>query len=186
MAKLTFKGKEGGDFELITPGVYEFMIVKAEITEDRDHNPQLHCEFEIVDGPETSKKIPQWFGTTDKRGWAIRNLCDATNTTYDIVEEGEGDNPPVLDMETDDLLQKYVRAELTHFKNQNTGKTYHNLGKFELSPLQAAAEGGSTKKPADAPASDAKPAEAAEAPKTAAAPKAASQIRRGTAPAAKG
>lgn len=141
MAKLVFKGKEQGEFELITPGIYEFQIVKADITQDKAGEQQAHCEFEIAEGDMTGKKVPQWFGADEKRGWVLRNLLDATNTPYTVLEEGDENNAPTLDMDTDDLLQKFVRAELSHYENKNTGKTYHNLGKWEASPLQAAAEG---------------------------------------------
>lgn len=178
MAKLVFKGKEGGDFELITPGIYEFQIVSAVTTQDKNGNPQLKAEFEIAEGDLTGKKVPQWMGSGDERGWVIRNLLDATNTPYEIEDEGDKNNPPTCSFDTDDLLQKFVRAELTHWYNEAKQKTYHNLTKFEASPLQAAAEGSSSAE--DKPAED-KPAEEAK-PAAAEAVKPATSIRRGAAP----
>jgi hypothetical protein len=176
MAKLIFKGKEGGEFELITPGIYEFQIIKAVMTQDKDGNPQMQCDFEIAEGDLVGKKVPQWFGAEEKRGWVIRNLLDATNTPYDTLEEGDDNNAPTLEFDTDDLLQKFVRAELTHYDNKAKGKVYHNLGKWEASPLQAAAEGTQEQAPTpEEPKAAAKPAEAAK-------PAPATRVRRGTAP----
>jgi len=183
MAKLILKAKEGGgDFELITPGTYDFCIVSAKATEDKDGNPQMHAEFEIAEGELAGKKTPQWLGTTEERGWALKALLDAAGVPYEVLEAGDEQNAPTLSFDTDDCLMRFVRAELSHYTNTRTNKTYHNLGKWEASPLQAAAEGNSSTEQAAPPAETAAPAEAPKPAQTAAKP-ATSQVRRGTPPA---
>jgi hypothetical protein len=181
MAKFVFKKKEGGEFELITPGVYDLMVVKAEIVAGRDDEPQLAAEFEIAEGPEAGKKIPQWFGSSDKRGWVIGAILDAANVPYEVLEEGDDNNPPTISFDTEDLLGRYVRADLTHFYNEKKDQTYHNLKKWEASPLQAAAEGSALvgTKLAEAPKSETKPADAPAATTQ----QRSTTVRRGQAPA---
>lgn len=183
MAKFVFKKKEGGEFELITPGHYDLMIVKAEIAAGRDDEPQLATEFEIAEGPEAGKKIPQWFGSSDKRGWVIGAICDAANVPYEVLEEGDENNPPTISFDTEDLIGRYVRAELTHYYNKDKDQTYHNLKKWEPSPLQAAAEGTAPAgdKPAGETKSETKPAESAPTPATT--QQRSTTVRRGQAPA---
>ena len=145
MAKIQFKGKEGGSFTLITPGDYDFQIESCEMVDSKKDVDQVKVVLKIVDGPFANESLPKWIGLDDKQGWVLRQLLDATGTPYALGEAAEGE-VPTCDFDTDDLLQRYVKATITHFFHKEKQKTYHNVDGFKASTYQQAAEGSENAK----------------------------------------
>lgn len=145
MAKIQFKGKEGGGFVKITEGIYDLQVVKCslETSKKDDGGPVVVVEFKVVDGEFASETIPKWIGTDEKQGWVLRKLLEATGTPYEMdpPEPAEGEVPTIT-FDDDDLLQRFVRAKISPYYNEKTKKTYNNIDDFEVSAYQQAAEGG--------------------------------------------
>ena len=62
MAKIQFKGKEGGSFTLITPGDYDFQIESCEMVDSKKDVDQVKVVLKIVDGPFANESLPKWIG----------------------------------------------------------------------------------------------------------------------------
>lgn len=156
--KIKFRSKEGGgDFTLVPAGTYDLQIVSIDPdATGKDGEPQVKIEFEIAGGTDyDGVKIPKWIGLDDKWGWQLRLICEAAGVDFEEIEEEEvgGKVVKTLEFDPDELLQRYVRAEVDHWTNDKKKQTYHNLKEFAPSPLQAQADGNASTAPASAPAS---------------------------------
>lgn len=136
MPKIRIQAKEGsGDFELYPKGTYDFQMVEVSTDQSKkDGAEQQKIVFEIMEGDYQGKKVHQWFPYDEKLGWRLRSLADACDVQYEVVDESKPECP-VIEIDTDDFLQRVVRAELSHYVNKEKDQTYHNLRKFEVSPL---------------------------------------------------
>lgn len=171
MAKIKFRATQGGgEFTVIPEGTYDFQITKVDTDlVSKKGDPQIKLTLEIAnEGDYLGQRIPVFLTVDDSFGWVIKQVADAAGVEYEEVEDGQDENGKpvtVIDLDADNLLLRFVRADVSHYKPPaNPTKTYHNVRQFVVSSLQAAADKDVGEEAADgeAPAED-QPAEAAPA-----------------------
>lgn len=135
--KIQFTTNKSGGFKLPPEGTFELQVVDAKfdkVTQDGDLNPML--QLEIVEGPEASSKFRQYYTLNEDRGWVFRDVLDALGVDYEVIESDDpDDDSAAFEFDPDDVLNRYMRAELTHYHNPKNGKTYINLGNLQPSKL---------------------------------------------------
>jgi hypothetical protein len=167
MAKISYKAKKGGNYKLPPEGTYDYEIVGYEMEDPDDGgNPRLFLNLKIADGDQAGAEVRDYHTLNEKMGWKMRNVLQNTGVDYEESDGGEGE-PYAIEFDPDDLIGRYFRADLTHYKNPNTKKTYPNFGEHQVSPLQEAAQADSGEAPA---AEEAPPAEEPASAKASTAP----------------
>lgn len=162
MAKIRFSGGGEGGFEPLPESIYDLEIKSVDQNTSKAGNPQAIVKFEVVDGDLAGRTHKEWYTITPEAVWRLQNLCKAAGV--DLVETGEvdKDNEPICEFDTDELVGKFVRAEIKHRNYE--GKTFANLGnKPEASRFSPEKAAPTTTKPAaeSQPASATAPAGAA-------------------------
>lgn len=142
MGKIQYRANKGSGFKLPPVGTYDFEI--AEVKEDKvddEGNPRLFLQLKIADGDQQGSDVRMYHTLSQERGWLMREVLQATGVDYEEEDGGEGE-PYSIGFDTDDLIGRFFRAELTHYENKNTGKKFPNFSEIQISPLQQAADGG--------------------------------------------
>jgi hypothetical protein len=156
MARIAFSANKGSGFKLPPEGTYDFEItdVKTEEKPDKNGDPRIYLQLKIADGPQAGSEVRHYHTLSSERGWTLREVLQAAGVDYAEEDGGEGE-PYSIECDTDELIGRYFRADLTHWKNTNTGKVSANINQVQVSPLQEAAAGGdadAAEEPAPEPA----------------------------------
>jgi len=141
MAQLNFRTKTegGGSFKIPPEATYDFEIADVIGLESEEGNPRLYLQLKIAEGAQEGEELRDYHTLSEERGWALRNILENTDTPFELSDESDGSGDFTFD--TDDMLGRYFRADLTHYTNKKTKKTYANLNNVQVSPLQEAASG---------------------------------------------
>lgn len=141
MPKISYKAKKGGDYKLPPEGTYDFEVTGYEMQDpDDEGNVRLFLNLKIADGDQAGGEVRDYHTLSEKRGWIMRGLLQVAGVEYEESDGGEGE-PFGIEFDPDELIGRFFRADLTHYKNPNTKKTYPNFGEYQVSPLQEAAQG---------------------------------------------
>lgn len=142
--KFTFRTKKtGGDFKLPPEGTYDFLIKDWKAQDPTDEGaPRFFLQLEIADGPHAGSEIRDYHTLDEKQGWKMRVILEQTGTDFEMDDEDDASNEATFTFDPDDVLGRYFRADLTHYKSTNTKKVYPNFNDVRVSPLQEAASGG--------------------------------------------
>lgn len=142
MARINFNTstKGGGGFSLPPEGTYDFEIIEVvEQDADDEGSPRLYLQLKVADGDQEGAEVRDYHTLSPKRAWTMRNVLNATGAPYDLMDEDEDEETATFDFDTDDLLGRYFRADLTHYRNEAKKRTYPNFSEVQVSPLQEAA-----------------------------------------------
>lgn len=167
MGKIQFQAKKGGDFKLPPEGTYDFEIIDwKEEKADDEGNFRLYLQLKVADGDHAGSEVRDYHTLSAERGFTFRNVLMATGVDYNEEGGGEDGSPYSIECDPDELIGRYFQADLTHYKNERTKKTYPNFNEVRVSPFQQAANGESAEESAaDEPATEAAPPKAATPPK---------------------
>lgn len=163
--KIQFNANKGEGFKLPPAGTYDFEItdVKEEKADD-EGNQRIYFQLKIAEGDNAGHEIRQYHTLSQERGFTLRNVLQACGVDYAEEDGGEGE-PYSIECDTDDLIGRYFRADLTIYTNPKTGKKSPNFNDVQVSPLQEVASGGE-----ETPAEEEKKTTTKPAAKTASAP----------------
>lgn len=158
MTRIAFSANKGSGFKLPPEGTYDFEITDVkEDKPDKNGDIRIFLQLKIADGPQAGSEVRHYHTLSSERGWTLREVLQAVGADYTEDDGGEGE-PYSIECDTDELIGRYFRADLTHYKNPNTGKTSPNINQVQVSPLQEAAAGGTEAAPEEPPAEAPKPA----------------------------
>ena len=160
MAKIQYKANKGSGFKMPPAGTYDFEIVDVKDEKpDNDGNMRIYLQLKIAEGDQQGSDVRMYCTLSAERGWMLRNVLQACLVDYEENDGGEGE-PYEVSFDTDDLIGRFFRADLTIYTNPNTGKKSPNFNEIQVSPLQEQASGGAAEEPAEP--EPAKPTQAAK------------------------
>lgn len=138
MAKIRFGGG-GSDFQPLPESIYDLEIKEVDEGTSKTEKPQVIVKFEVVEGDMAGRTHKEWYTMTPEAAWRLENLAKAAGV--ELIDTGEvsGEGKPIYEFDTDELVGKFVRAEIKH-RNWE-GKTFANLGNrpeaSKFTPAQA-------------------------------------------------
>lgn len=107
MAKMTIPVGEGGGWEPLPEGDFNFTIEDKEERTSSNGNPQLMLKMRVLDGPLADKVATNFLTITAKAAFRTKQLLEAAGVKYD-VEGKDADGNELISFESDDLLNKNV------------------------------------------------------------------------------
>jgi len=88
MGMIEFKKSEGGQYNPVAEGTYDFEIVEVKQGASSGGHMQVELLTQIVGGPEDGRKVRMWYIITEKSGWKIQKLLEAVG--LQVQDAGNG------------------------------------------------------------------------------------------------
>lgn len=135
MAVIEFEGGEGGSWQPLPAGTYEFLIQAVEQKTSKAGNAQLQVSLTVEGGEYNQKKCNDFFSLLPQAGWKLRNLLQAVaEGKYEEIDTGkkDGEGKPLfkLSFDTEDLIGKTFCADVTIEPAKDTGKLNNRFNNY--------------------------------------------------------
>jgi len=139
MARIPYSAGEGGSFQPLPEGTYDFRINETILGNSRAGNPQLQLKMEVLDGPHTSKKVSCWYSLLPQSGWKIDALLEALKIEREDTGQVDDKGNPILAFDDEWLLDRCVTFDVS--QREYNGKTNNDFQNERLSAFDSAAGG---------------------------------------------
>lgn len=141
MAKIQYSKAEGGAFELIPVGTYDFLIKGAEQGVSKQKGtPQVTVDVEVVEGDYAGKTMKAWYYPTPEASWKLNNMTEVAGIPSTDSGQVDKNGKPILESDTDDFAGHYFQADVVHEEYPpNSGKHNAKLEKERASKFSTSA-----------------------------------------------
>lgn len=146
MARIPYSAGEGGSFQALPQGTYDFRILETLQGTSKSGNPQLQIKMEVLDGPNAGKKVSVWYSLLPQSGWKLDALLEALDIEREDTGEVDENGAPVLVFDDEWLVNRCIRFNVTQREwNGRMNNNFEDEAASEFDPEGAPAAAAAPK-----------------------------------------